>query len=1018
MGQLPTKACQWFFACVFLVMLKFGGPIKRRPLRALFFTAASINRPLTSALHTQLKQPLFPFGFQTPSSFFCTQNQDQMKSSFRETASAYVPELDVNCVRYKHLKSNAEVMLLQANEKEQERVFAIALRTPVSDNTGVAHIIEHSVFCGSKKFPSKEPFTELLKGSSHTYLNALTYSDRTIYPAASVIEEDFFNIFSVYMDAVFQPRARTEPLVLKQEGWHYELKNSTAPLERNGVVLNEMKGVYSNPIGILGNLSQKVLFPHNAYQHCSGGMPKDIPTLNFDAFKKYYESHYVPSNSQILVWAPRSDRPEKYLDFIDSCLSDIESERQENHTPVACPIIQKKQNLEGAEGFTVKEQFPCSPGDEQDFVVMSFLLNEEALSLYDNLALRVLDHLMVGSPAAPIYKTLTKSGLGTQFLGGLESELRQLRWMAGLKGVKQVPGRPEEVKKLLLSSLQTLADDGFSDEAFNAAINTVEFGLRERNTGSSPKGLSILLSAAQQWNYGWDPVDSLRFEEPLTQLKKDVAQGKPVFQNLLKRYFIENKHRGLIHMEGNSELHSNQKKEEEVNLSDIKSDYSPEDIENVMAETKRLLAAQTAHDTPEDLARIPRLTIESIEKKIEEIPAKIVPHTRGQVVTHDIPSAGILYADVGLDMGALTMDQLRYIPIYCQLSTEIGTSKMNETELVHHIGATTGGIDAQFMVAERRGANGTVGDPDEGFGTMFFHGKAFEKNMSDLFQLYTALITDVNFDNKKRAQEIVKEKIADIESALVVHGHRYALKSVSAQYSVAAYVRNQLGGIPQLEFLRELDVQIHENWEKVFQTLVEIRDRLSKSVAIVNLTADQKLLDNAKEHCFSFFESLPSIDNTSRNSYFLHVLNPTNVSYEPPRWIDDGRDAVSKTRSGGLLEGFAVPTKVNYVVKGGRMFPPGKKVPPNLAVPERALESGYLWDEVRVIGGAYGAFFRVNRSSGCFEFVSYRDPNLMKTLAAYDAAGATCCTQPQFSYLITTQAPAWRRPQSNLLRRR
>merc|ERR1719149_382871 len=563
-----------------------------------------------------------------------------------------VDEYTIKVATYRHRQSGAEVISAQADD--ENKVFGIAFRTPVEDSTGVPHILEHSVLCGSAKYTSKEPFTELLKGSLQTFLNAFTYPDRTCYPVASCNTKDFYNLVNVYLDAVLSPRAKRDPTVFAQEGWHYELDAAEEPLTYKGVVFNEMKGVYSSPDSLLYRAAQQATFPDNTYAKDSGGDPDAIVELTFDQFKRFHDAYYHPSNSRIFceqrLFTPPAvnryyhpsnsriffygdDPLEARLDLLDSYLA-----------PFTAPATPAASRIETQAKFAtprrVVERFPASadeaaPGAPSHMVMLNWLLNEKPLSPVDELALTVLDELLMGTRTATLYKAMAESGLGAAVVGGgVSDELKQATFSVGLKGVakEDVP----KVEALALETLAAAAKDGFEADAVEAAVNTLEFQLREMNTGGFPKGLAFMLSMLPRWIYrddeGANVADALRFEAPLAELKTKLASGEKVFEPLLASLLVDNGHLATIEMVPDASL-------------------AEEELADVIRSTADLKRAQLAEDSAEDLATIPRVGLADLEAKVKEVPTDVSALSGGvPLLTHPLPCAGVVYADVLLSL--------------------------------------------------------------------------------------------------------------------------------------------------------------------------------------------------------------------------------------------------------------------------------------------------------------------------------------------------------------------------------
>jgi hypothetical protein len=418
-----------------------------------------------------------------------------------------IPELKTKASLFRHLKTGAELLSLENDD--ENKVFGITFRTPPADSTGVAHIMEHSVLCGSRKYPVKEPFVELIKGSLHTFVNAFTYPDKTCYPVASTNLQDFYNLIDVYLDAVFYPRLT--PYTLQQEGWHYEIEKLDDPLAFKGVVFNEMKGAYSSPDRVLGEHSQHSIFPDNTYSVESGGHPKHIPDLTFEQFMAFHQTYYHPSNSYIFFYG--DDKPEERLRMVDEYLQHFERAKIASEISLQPRFDQPRRFAHryaaGAEADLGKK----------GMVTVNWLLTETT-DREINLAIKTLAHILVGTPASPLHKALIDSGLGEDVTGGLESELRQMYFSTGLKGIAVADA--DKVESLIFDTLRKLADGGIDPQTIEASLNTIEFSLRENNTGSFPRGLALMLRALTNWLYGSDPLTPLAFETPLAAIKAHV----------------------------------------------------------------------------------------------------------------------------------------------------------------------------------------------------------------------------------------------------------------------------------------------------------------------------------------------------------------------------------------------------------------------------------------------------------------------------------------------------------------
>jgi Zn-dependent M16 (insulinase) family peptidase len=868
----------------------------------------------------------------------------------------FIAEYGASAALYRHKKSGAELLSLQSDD--DNKVFGMVFRTPPEDDTGVPHILEHSVLCGSRKFPLKEPFVDLIKGSLQTFLNAFTYPDRTCYPVASQNLKDFYNLIHVYVDAVLFPRAVNDPLVMEQEGWHYELESPEDPLTYKGVVFNEMKGVYSSPDSLHSRACQQALFPDNTYGVDSGGDPMAIPNLTFEYFKKFHQRFYHPGNSRIYFYG--DDPVDKRLDMMCEYLDEFDA--ADADTTGSAIQWQKKRDAP----WRIQESFPTGEGEEggpgKHMLSVNWLLNDEPLSHYNKLALEILDELLTGNSAADLRKALTDSGLGASVIGGgLSDELLQATFSTGLKGV--AADKVDEVEKLILTTLEQIAERGFDKTAVDASINSLEFSMREFNTGSFPRGLSLMLGFMPSWLYGQDPVSGVRFEEPLRQIKEDLAAGKKVFEGLLKDMLVNNKHRVTVEMRPDSALEKKQEESEQSKLAKIKASMTEEDIKDIMEATTKLKAAQAAEDSPEARATLPSLTIADLDRKNKEIPMEVGEFEGVPIITHEVTSSGILYADVGMDVTCIPLEEYPLLGLLSRMLLETGTSTMDRVQLTRHISTQTGGL-SMGSISGQTVNNGAVAQPDDMVAYLFLRGKAVSAKSPELFDIMRMVLTDAKLDSQQRVVEMLKETRARLEASVVGSGHSFAATRIEARYTLESYVGELTGGVSYLKTVKENLEMAERDWPAMLARLESMRSTLlAKGNFIVNLTGDKAVLEAAAPAVEDFLRSAPSSGNVVKAN-----------------WSQSAKLLVPKN------EGFAVPTQVNYVGKGGRLYQPGEHVPGSANVVSRFIRNGYLWDNVRVMGGAYGGFCKFSPVSGIFSFLSYRDPNLDKTLKIYDGA--------------------------------
>ncbi|XP_042442600.1 presequence protease 2, chloroplastic/mitochondrial-like [Zingiber officinale] len=867
------------------------------------------------------------------------------KLGFEIISEQTIDECKSTAVLYRHRKTGAEIM--SVSNDDENKVFGIVFRTPPNDSTGIPHILEHSVLCGSKKYPLKEPFVELLKGSLHTFLNAFTYPDRTCYPVASTNTKDFYNLVDVYLDAVLFPKCIEDFQTFQQEGWHYELNNPEEDISYKGVVFNEMKGVYSQPDNILGRVTQQALFPENTYGVDSGGDPKVIPKLTFEEFKDFHRKYYHPSNARI--WFYGDDDPNERLRIISEYLDQFESSSAPNESKILPQKLFK-------EPLRIVEKYPAGDGGDlkkKHMVCLNWLLSEKPLDLEIELALGFLDYLLLGTPASPLRKILLESGLGEAIVGGgIEDELLQPQFSIGLKGVSQ--DDIHKVEELIIETLKNLAEEGFTSEAVEASMNTIEFSLRENNTGSFPRGLSLMLRSIGKWIYDLDPFEPLRYEKPLQSLKARIAEqgSKAVFSPLIEKFILNNPHCVTVEMQPDPDKASRDEADEKEILKKVKESMTEEDLAELARATQELRLKQETPDPPEALRSVPCLSLHDIPKKPIHIPTDIGEINGVKVLQHDLFTNDVLYSEIVFDLSYLKKELLQLVPLFCQSLLEMGTKDMDFVQLNQLIGRKTGGISVYPFTSSVRGS----ADPCT---HLIVRGKAMAARVEDLFNLINCVLQDVQFTDQLRFKQFVSQSKARMESQLRGSGHGIAARRMDAKLNVAGWISEQMGGVSYFEFIQNLEKRVDEDWEGISSSLDEIRRTLlSREGCLINVTADGKNLTNSMKYLDKFICLLPNTQPLKTGSW-QSLISPGN-------------------------EAIVIPTQVNYVGKAGNIYETGYQLHGSAYVISKYIGNTWLWDRVRVSGGAYGGFCDFDTHSGVFSYLSYRDPNLLKTIDVYD----------------------------------
>jgi Zn-dependent M16 (insulinase) family peptidase len=851
-----------------------------------------------------------------------------------------IGEIQTKARLYRHSKTGAE--LLSLINDDENKVFGITFRTPPSDSTGVPHILEHSVLCGSRKYPVKEPFVEILKGSLQTFLNAFTYPDKTCYPVASQNTKDFYNLVDVYLDAVFYPRITEH--IFQQEGWHFEIEKPDSSLGYKGVVFNEMKGAYSSPDNLLAEYSQQSLFPDTTYGLDSGGDPRVIPSLTYEEFRDFHRRYYHPSNSRIFFYG--DDDPDERLRLAHQYLKDFEK-----------LDIDSAVSLQGRFDKPRSFIFPFASGKDdpsrsKGMVTVNWLLTETT-EIEKNVALTILGYILMGTPGSPLRKALIDSGLGEDVVGlGLEGELRQMVFSVGLKGIDVE--KAQDVEALVLETLSGLAREGIEKEAVEAAINSIEFTLRENNTGSYPRGLVLMLRSLSTWLYGGDPLSLLGFEGPMRTIKGRIESDKNFFEEIIEGALIENPHRTRVVLRPDTELGVKEGEDERKRLDGLKEEMTPEELREVFENKETLQRIQETPDSREALASIPTLNLSDLEKENRTIPLDLIDRSSAKILYHDLVTNGIAYVDIGFNLRVLPQDYIPYIPLFSRALIEMGTTEEDYVKLSRRIDRKTGGVGPALLVS-------SVVDADKTEARLFLRGKAMLSQTGDLLDIIEDILLKVEMDNRDRFRQMLLEERARKEQGLIPAGHQVVNSRLRAHFSEAGWVGEQMSGVSYLFFLRELVRKVDDDWPSVCNILKEIlRLVINRQDMIVNVTTDRAGWESVKNRFDEFIEIVPED--------LLGI----------PEWIPRYPDE---------LEGLIVPSQINYVGKGADLYGLGYEFHGSAAVITRYLRTSWLWDRIRVQGGAYGAFCLFDRLSGVLTFLSYRDPNIAKTVNAFDEAG-------------------------------
>jgi presequence protease len=845
-----------------------------------------------------------------------------------------IAEINAHVRLFKHVKTGAE--LLSIENDDENKSFMVTLRTPPNDDTGLPHILEHSVLNGSRKYPVKDPFVQLLKTSVNTFLNAMTDSDMTLYPVASTNLQDFYNLVDVYLDAVFFPLISEETLM--QEGWHYEAEGEEAKLNFKGVVFNEMKAAYSTPERMLGLIADRMMWSSSPYKYSSGGLPAAITDLSYEQFKNFHETYYHPSNARFVFSG--DDNPEERLRIVNEVICQFDYKQVNSEIPLESP---RNQPIVHTDSYDAGDN-----GNAKAMVQLSWLL-PDTNDMQLMMELSVLSHALVSSNAAPLRKALIDSGLGEGLLGGgLNSSLRQATFNTGLKGIREEDA--PKVESLILETLGNLAEEGIDRETIKASLNTIEFQMRERNYGAFPRGLADAMFAMKPWIYGGNPLDTLSFEQDLAQLKLKMEQDPELFEKLIGKYLLDNAHRVTVILRPDSEVGKERDKAEREKLDKKKESLNADELKNILDTQEALLKMQHTPDSPEALAKIPSLKISDIERGIKLVEQEVTEQDGARIYFHNQPTSGIVYFDVAFNLRTLAPELLPWVELFSESLTKIGTESEDFVKLAQRIGSKTGGVGANAMTFNRR-------DGSDYHAFLTLRGKAMAEQSQDLLDIFRDILLTIKLDNKERFKQIVLQRKTNMERNLALSGHAIAGSRTRAQFNLPGWADEQLSGTVHLFFLRELVDRIENDWASVLASLESVRQAVvNRNGMLVNTTMEGDKYGDFKVRLDAFLAQLPKRAE---------------------------KDAEWKLTDNAFLEALTLPAQVNFNAMSANIFNHGYQLHGSVSVITKHLSREYMWQNVRVLGGAYGGNVSFSPNSGLVGFLSWRDPNIVKTIEVF-----------------------------------
>lgn len=838
----------------------------------------------------------------------------------------------------RHKKSGARIAILSNND--DNKVFYIGFRTPPEDETGVPHIIEHTTLCGSKKFPVKDPFIELAKGSLNTFLNAMTYPDKTVYPVASCNDQDFKNLMDVYLDAVFNPNITKYEEIFKQEGWHYELTGKDDELKINGVVYNEMKGAYSSPDEVLSSQIYRSLFPDNTYSKDSGGNPEYIPKLTYEAYLDFYHKYYHPSNSYIYLYGDM-DVVER-LEWLDKEYLSLYDYKKVNSEINKQPAFDEIKNVETQYSITMDDSQENKTYLSYNRVVGDSL-DEMLYQAFD-----VLDYALVSSPGAPVKQALIDAGIGDDVYGSYDAGILQPVFSFVAKNANA--SQADEFESIIENTLKEVVKTGINKEALLAGINSSEFKFREADFGQFPKGLLFGLNCLDSWLFD-DLKPFIHLECLGTFAKLRKAVDTDYFEKLIQEYLLDNTHGSSVTVKPKRGLGNEREEALAKELSDYKASLSDEEIKKLIEDTEHLKKYQEEPSSDEDLRRLPMLTRADMKKNAMPFSNIEDELLDVKVVRHDIESNGIDYISFLFDAGDFAQSELGYLGFFTNALGLVSTEKYSYTDLANATNIYTGGI-----------STGTASHPDIKDRNNFVFKfevklKVLEKNLDKALELMEQMLLSSDFTDTKRLGELVAQIKARLQANLSSSGHLVAAMRSMSSFSRYALYQDELKGVAFYRSICRIEKELSESPKSVSDKLAAIAKKLfARNRMLISFTGNNEAYGNAK----------PSLEKVIAGFNKMSTIgNQAEVHFNTAK------------------EAFIDASQIQYVAKTGDFICEGYEYTGALRLLRIILSYDYLWINVRVKGGAYGCMNTFLRSGESY-FVSYRDPNLSDTLDVYD----------------------------------
>lgn len=848
--------------------------------------------------------------------------------------SEYIKEIDGTAYIYTHDQTKAKVLYI-AND-DTHKSFGIGFRTPPHDSTGVPHIIEHSVLCGSRKFPLKDPFVELAKGSLNTYLNAMTYPDKTLYPISSQNDTDFHNLMDVYLDAVFFPNIYKSKHILMQEGWRYHLEDEADALEYKGVVYNEMKGAFSSPEEVIFRKIKEILFPDTTYANESGGAPECIPDLSYEDFIGFHKKYYQPSNSYICLYGELDIAKE--LAFID----------KEYLSHFAYQKVDSEINKQQAFDKPVEKSFPYSVSEQKEnqlYLSYNFVIGE----ITDPklmLSMSILEYLLLDTPASPLKKALIKEGIGEDVFGVFQTHMRQPIFSIIAKNVS--PAKKERFYELIDTTLAEIIKQGVPSELLNGALQVKEFGLREGDSRGYSKGLFYFIGCMKTWLYDADPTMYLKYEESLEEMNSLKTSG--YFEGIIQKYLLDNKHIAKVELYPQVGLDTQIEEKVTQKLNATKASWTSEEVHNHIEETKIFNAYQNQEDTEEAIHSIPILTKDQLEKEPMFPRFELLEDKANKYIVTPIFTNKITYISWFIDLVGIEDKYMPYLGMLVGMLGKINTKNYSYEALSTYVDENIGGIEYHIQALHN------LNHENQSRRMFIVKSKALTDKLDAQLEIMHEVICNTQIKDKVRLLEIIREMKSIMEMGLSGDGHKVASGRLLSHFTQTELFEEETKGLTFYHFV----LDIEKNWEARQDEILEnlqnayayLNNRLRYTVGLI---VDEETVEYSTKKIQAALEQMPE------------------VMVEP---------LISGFKQSTIQEGLVYPGNVNYVAMGYNFKADGYAYSGSMQMLKSILSMDYLWTKVRVKNGAYGCFADFRKSGNMF-FTSYRDPNVKETLEAY-----------------------------------